>query len=69
MKPNSPCRNCEEREVGCHAKCERFSEYRSEIDKWRDIVNGAKREEARADGFRKATAARVKKYREKGGRL
>lgn len=69
MKPNSPCMKCEERGVGCHAACERYSYYRSELDKWRDIVNGAKREEARADGFRKATALRVKKYREKGGRL
>ncbi len=60
---------CEERAVGCHAACERYIEYRAELDKWRDIMNGAKREEARADGFRKSTAARVKKYREKGGRL
>lgn len=69
MKPNSPCRNCEERAVGCHAKCERYAEYRAEVDRWRDIVNGAKREEARVDGFRKATALRVKKYKQKGGRL
>lgn len=24
----SPCLNCADRAVGCHGKCERFSEYR-----------------------------------------
>ena len=28
-----PCKGCEDRYVGCHAKCERFEEYRKIRDK------------------------------------
>lgn len=30
MKP--PCKNCADRTVGCHAGCERYREFRAEID-------------------------------------
>lgn len=26
-KPMSPCRDCEEREPGCHDRCERYKEW------------------------------------------
>lgn len=29
---NPPCMNCAERSVTCHAACERYGEYRREID-------------------------------------
>ena len=27
-----PCKNCQKREVGCHSKCERYSQMRKEQD-------------------------------------
>lgn len=27
-----PCKNCQEREVGCHSKCERYLQKREEQD-------------------------------------
>ena len=28
----SPCKNCSDRDVGCHAKCEKYLAYRTELD-------------------------------------
>ena len=28
----APCKDCAEREVGCHGKCDRYQAYRAEID-------------------------------------
>ena len=27
-----PCKDCADRDVGCHAKCERYLAYRTELD-------------------------------------
>ncbi|MBR0302674.1 MAG: hypothetical protein IJQ80_02380 [Clostridia bacterium] len=66
MKPQSPCRGCEEREGGCHATCERYAEYRESFEKWRDTVNEERQKEVQADIFRKVTAWRVIRHKEKG---
>lgn len=34
MKP--PCFNFQDREVGCHGKCERYAEFRKLVDKARE---------------------------------
>lgn len=28
-----PCKNCNERQIGCHASCEKFKAWREEYDK------------------------------------
>lgn len=28
----SPCKDCEDRQVGCHAKCEKYRLYKQELD-------------------------------------
>lgn len=28
----TPCYDCKERSVGCHSRCEKFSEYRARLD-------------------------------------
>lgn len=30
---HSPCKDCHDRVVGCHGKCEKYSAYRVEVDK------------------------------------
>lgn len=68
MKPQSPCRNCEERKVGCHSECEKYISFSESLRKWNDIVAEERIREARADSVRVATAAKMKKYRDRGGR-
>lgn len=32
-RENSPCMDCEERQIGCHSNCERYQEYASKLRK------------------------------------
>ena len=67
MKPQSPCYKCEDRRVGCHAECERYSAYRAKLEAWREVVMAEQMKEAIADSVMITTAKKMKKYREKGG--
>ena len=29
---NAPCKNCPDREIGCHSKCNKYSEFRKKRD-------------------------------------
>ena len=31
----SPCRNCEERKLGCHSGCKRYLEFKKEVEEIR----------------------------------
>lgn len=31
MKIHAPCKDCPDRVLGCHSKCERYSEYKKKI--------------------------------------
>ena len=63
MKPQSPCLECEEREIGCHAQCEKYEEYRSELEAWKQTVKAKKEEGAEASKFRQATFVKLEKTR------
>lgn len=66
MIPDSPCRTCTEREIGCHAKCGRYAIYRAKMDE-----RIAKREQARRDhrhGKAIDTATVRKIYKNAGGK-
>ena len=32
MAVTAPCKDCADREVGCHSKCEKYLEFRKECD-------------------------------------
>lgn len=32
-KLNSPCKDCTDRAMGCHGKCDKYKAYRVEVDK------------------------------------
>lgn len=34
MLPKAPCLNCQDREVLCHSKCEKYISFRYELDKY-----------------------------------
>lgn len=36
---NNPCKDCTDREVGCHGKCDRYATYRKELDQSKAIRN------------------------------
>lgn len=42
---NPPCKDCDERFVGCHSQCEEYKKWRSARDEINDIVQKAKTEE------------------------
>lgn len=37
MIPKSPCLHCEERHTGCHSKCDKYIDYRSDLDLYNAI--------------------------------
>lgn len=37
-KSNSPCLDCDRREVGCHGKCKEYQEYKEKINEMNDII-------------------------------
>lgn len=51
QRPTSPCKECEEREVGCHGRCEKYQAYRSELDKVTQVIREQKEAEAVTDGY------------------
>lgn len=63
MKPQSPCLECEERIIGCHAACEKYEQYRSELEEWKKTVRAKKQEGAEASKFRQATFVKLEKIR------
>ena len=36
-----PCKNCTTRYAGCHSKCEKYAEYRREIDKRNEFLKSS----------------------------
>lgn len=41
-KPDGPCHECEEREIGCHASCERYADYQKKMLEFNHTVNDAR---------------------------
>lgn len=44
---DAPCKNCDERELGCHAHCIAYKKYSAE----RVVVRKKKLEDTRASGY------------------
>lgn len=65
-KLNSPCKDCVDRTMGCHGKCEKYSAYRVEVDK----LYVAKTKSIRAHDplYGYIRASRTKKIREEARR-
>ena len=41
-KAKSPCLNCIDREIGCHSRCDRYKQFRNEIDDEKQVVRDCK---------------------------
>lgn len=45
MSDLPPCKDCPDREVGCHDKCERYKKWKRYTDERREIINKNREEE------------------------
>lgn len=62
MRP-SPCKDCTDRHAECHSRCERYSVWKAEYDKVRDVINKNKRQEQIYQQHRVEYAFKCKKKR------
>ena len=46
-KPQSPCKDCEDREVGCHGKCEKYQRFHEDIVAYSEVVKVNKMKDAK----------------------
>ena len=49
--PVGPCKDCEERHLGCHSDCERYKAYREEWERITAEIWKAKKAEALTEGY------------------
>ena len=54
------CKGCQERQVGCHITCERYKEYRANLDKEKEARIQAQKANDVLDDY---TIRRIKKTR------
>lgn len=54
-----PCKDCEDREIGCHSKCEKYKKFRDDVD----ASNEARRKETFAESYRIKSCISMKKKR------
>ena len=59
-KPSAPCRNCEDRYIGCHCECQAYKDYCTENAELNNIINSAKETEAVLRGY---TNHKIKKLK------
>lgn len=65
MKEN-PCYGCEDRQVGCHGVCERYSAWKTEHDAEKDERYRRERPEIMTTTYKVDTAIKNNKRRRKG---
>lgn len=46
MKTNSPCLNCDKRQINCHAKCKAYKKYRRENSKFNRFIGTQKKKDS-----------------------
>lgn len=67
---NAPCKDCRERNLGCHSSCERYAAYKAENDKLRaarmkeNMLEGAQIEGVlrRKEAYRRGSLAHTENY-------
>lgn len=43
MRPACPCKDCRDRELECHGKCERYKQWKKELQKTAEIRRAEKK--------------------------
>lgn len=57
----NPCKDCTERYVGCHSECEKYAEYRSQIEEKNRLIHEGRQELYGADVYEKKKSRRLKR--------
>lgn len=47
----NPCKDCADREVGCHGKCDKYAQYREELNQSKAIRNKYSERRKRNGGY------------------
>lgn len=63
IKPNSPCKSCEKRTIGCHSSCEDYKKYSELNDQYRILVQSERNKINAIDKYEKEKSGRLIKYR------
>ena len=71
-KPNpcySPCKDCEDRKVGCHCVCDKYLKYKADVDDYYKSIKSDKEYVAyTTDKIAKATKVNFKRNRRRFGK-
>lgn len=58
-----PCKDCDERSVGCHSTCVRYKDWRKRKDVEHDFILEAKLKEADIHRYKKEAVKRIMKHK------
>lgn len=50
-EPKSPCKDCSDRQIGCHSECEKYISWRAEHEKVSETIRADKMRVHDADAF------------------
>lgn len=58
----APCKDCEERFLGCHANCSLYNKFKEEKKEHDILIKSLKAEQSRLNSYELQKARRLKKY-------
>lgn len=58
---NNVCRDCKDRQLYCHATCEKYLAFRKELDERNEAIRDAKAKDEALNGYQIRSAERHKK--------
>lgn len=64
MRPQPPCKDCQERRTFCHTECDKWAEYETQRNEYYDFIHRQKEDSARAFLIEQ-TVKRSAEYRKK----
>ena len=64
-RPQSPCKECENRYVGCHSTCEDYLDFRGRSDEMAKRVRAKMNEYNVYEGYKKECLKKIRKHKEK----
>lgn len=60
-KTKAPCKNCKDRQIGCHAKCSKYIGWRSEYQQRKNAINDHARKIADVESYEVSQKHKVKR--------
>ena len=63
--PASPCKDCPDRQVGCHGTCGKYKDYRAALDAHNEARSSAKAGAKDANGYDIDRGVRMRRRKER----